>query len=150
VPIIGNFKKKTYLTRFSENLSVLIAAGLPITQALKITKDIIDNNLYQVILEKAEERVSRGEKISAVLSAFPQQFPPFVTQMVYTGEETGRLDDTLMNVVRFYQEEITRTADNLASIIEPVLIVFLGIGIAVLAVALFVPLFQLGLGGGGG
>ncbi len=147
VPIIGNFKKKTYLTQFSENLSVLIAAGLPITQALKITKDIIDNTLYQSILERAEERVSRGEKISSVLGGFPRQFPAFVVQMVYTGEETGRLDDTLMNIVKFYQEEITRIADNLTSVLEPVLIVCLGLGIAVLAIALFIPLFQMGLGG---
>ncbi|MDD5750155.1 MAG: type II secretion system F family protein [Candidatus Pacebacteria bacterium] len=147
VPILGNFKKKTYLAQFSENLSVLIAAGLPITQAIKITKDIIGNTLYQSILERAEERVSRGEKISAVLSGFPRQFPAFVVQMVYTGEETGRLDDTLMNVVKFYQEEISRIADNLTSILEPVLIVCMGIGIAILAVSLFVPLFQMGLGG---
>ena len=147
VPILGDFKKKVYLTQFSENLSVLIAAGLPITQALKITKDILDNTLYQSILEKAEERVSRGEKISVILGGFPKLFPAFVVQMVYTGEETGRLDDTLMNVVRFYQEEITRTADNLTSILEPLLIVCLGGGIAVLAIALFIPLFKMGLGG---
>ena len=147
VPVLGNFKKKVYLTQFAENLSVLIAAGLPITQALKITKDIIDNSLYRAVLERAEERVSRGEKISAVLSGFPRQFPAFVIQMVSTGEETGRLDDTLMNVVRFYQEEVSRIAENLTAILEPALIICLGGGIAFLAISLFIPLFKLGMGG---
>ena len=149
VPILGSFKKKIFLAQFSENLSVLIAAGLPITQALKITKDIIDNELYQLVLKRAEERVSRGEKISAVLSGFPRQFPAFVVQMVYTGEETGRLEETLINVVNFYQEEIDRTAENLTSILEPVLIAFLGAGIAFLAVAVYVPIFKMGMSAGG-
>lgn len=149
VPILGSFKKKIFLTQFSENLSVLIAAGLPITQALKITKDIINNTLYQFILERAEERVSRGEKISAVLSGFSGQFPAFVVQMIYTGEETGRLEETLMNVVKFYQEEINRTAENLTSVLEPILIAFLGVGIAFLAVAVYVPIFKMGMSVGG-
>jgi len=146
VPVLGPFKKKIYLTQFSENLSVLIAAGLPITQALKITKGIIDSTVYKKIIAEAEERVSRGEKISAVLTKYEKQVPPFVVQMVSTGEETGRLEETLVNVVRFYQESIERTADNLTTILEPALILVLGIGIAFLAVALFIPLFQIGMG----
>lgn len=147
VPILGSFKKKVYLTQFSENLSVLVAAGLPITQALKITKDIIGNTTYQFILERAEDRVSRGEKISSVLGGFPEQFPAFVTQMVSTGEETGRIEDTLINVVKFYQEDLSRTAENLTAILEPILILCLGAGIGVLAVGLFIPLFKIGMGG---
>jgi len=147
MPIMGSFKKKVYLTQFSENLSVLVAAGLPITQALKITKDIIGNTTYQFILERAEDRVSRGEKISSVLGGFPEQFPAFVTQMVFTGEETGRIEDTLINVVKFYQEDLSRTAENLTAILEPILILCLGVGIGVLAVGLFLPLFKIGMGG---
>ena len=147
MPIMGSFKKKVYLTQFSENLSVLVAAGLPITQALKITKDIIGNTTYQFILERAEDRVSRGEKISSVLGGFPEQFPAFVTQMVSTGEETGRIEDTLINVVKFYQEDLSRTAENLTAILEPILILCLGVGIGVLAVGLFLPLFKIGMGG---
>ena len=147
MPIMGSFKKKVYLTQFSENLSVLVAAGLPITQALKITKDIIGNTTYQFILERAEDRVSRGEKISSVLGGFPEQFPAFVTQMVSTGEEIGRIEDTLINVVKFYQEDLSRTAENLTAILEPILILCLGAGIGVLAVGLFLPLFKIGMGG---
>lgn len=150
IPIVGDFFKKIYLTRFSENLSVLISAGLPITQALKITREIIENSLYKKIIQEAEKRVARGERISEVFRAYPAEIPPFVCQMIATGEETGRLERTLMDIVSFYRQEIERTTENLTTIIEPVLILTLGIGIAVLAVSIFIPLFKIGLGGMGG
>jgi len=147
VPVLGPFKVKIYLTQFSENLSVLIAAGLPITQALTITREIVDSSVYKNIIEQAEKRVSRGEKMSIVFSGRKRHVPPFVVQMLATGEETGRLEETLMNVVKFYQDEIERTAENLTTILEPLLILTLGVGIAIMAVALFIPLFQIGMGG---
>lgn len=149
VPILGDFYKKIYLSRFAENLSVLISAGLPITQALRITHDIIDNSIYKKIIKEVEERVARGERISLVLSEHPKQIPPFLCQMISTGEETGRLEETLMDVVNFYRQEIERTASNLTTILEPVLILVLGIGVAILAVSIFIPLFKIGMGGFG-
>ncbi len=147
IPIIGDFIKRVYLTRFSENFSVLIKAGLPITQALRITEGIIENVVYKKIIREAEERVARGEKISSVFSAYPEQIPVFVTQMISTGEETGRIEQTLMNVVDFYRQEIKRTTDNLVNIIEPVLIIVLGLGIGILAISVFIPLFEMGFEG---
>jgi len=149
VPVLGDFNKKIYLTKFAENLSVLISAGLPITQALKITRDIIDNSIYKNIIKEAEERVARGERISSVLSEHPKQIPPFLCQMISTGEKTGRLEETLMDVVNFYRQEIERTTANLTSILEPVLILVLGIGVAILAISIFIPLFKIGMGGVG-
>jgi len=147
IPILGDFLKKVYLTRFAENLSVLIKAGLPITQALKIAQDIVTNSVYKKILQKTQERVGRGERISVVFQGYPEQIPPFVTQMIATGEETGKLDVTLMDIVNFYRQEIERTTDNLTSILEPVLLLLLGGGIAVLAISIFIPLFKIGLSG---
>jgi len=149
IPILGDFYKKIYLVRFCENLSVLIRAGLPITQALKITEGIIGSEVYKKIIKEAQERVARGEKISSVFAQYPECVTTFTTQMISTGEETGKLDQTLMNVVNFYRAEIERTTDNLTNILEPVLIVILGIGIAVMAVSIFIPLFQMGMGGFG-
>ena len=148
IPLINKFFKKVYLTRFCENLSVLIASGLPITQALNITKGIISNTVYKEIIAEAEKRVSRGEKISVILEQYHKEVFPFVTQMIATGEETGRLESILMDVVGFYRAEIERTTDNLTTILEPVLILVLGIGIAILAVSIFIPLFNIGMGGG--
>ena len=150
LPIVGDFYKKIYLSRFAENLSVLIAAGLPITQALKITANIIDNSFYKKIIEKTEEKVARGETISSVLSKYPEQVPPFFTQMVSTGEETGRLEDTLEDVVNFYKGDIDRFINNLTKILEPILILFLGGIVGLLAISVFIPLYQIGLGGMGG
>ncbi|MBZ9572782.1 type II secretion system F family protein [Patescibacteria group bacterium] len=149
IPILGDFYKKIYLVQFCENLSVLIRAGLPITQALKITEGIIGSVVYKKIIRETQERVARGERISSVLSQYPEQIPTFVTQMTSTGEETGRLEQTLMNVVDFYRAEIERTTDNLTSILEPILIVVLGVGIGILAVSVFIPLFRMGFGGVG-
>lgn len=150
MPILGKFFSKIYLVRFTENLSVLIAAGLPINQALNITHDIVGNTVYQKIIKEISERVAKGEKISTVTFENPNQIPPFVSQMISTGEETGRLDETLMDAVRFYRQEIGRTADNLTAIIEPLMIMVVGIAIAIFAIAIFIPLFRIGMGGVGG
>jgi len=146
-PVLGVFLKKVYLVRFIENLSVLISAGLPINQALNITHDIVGNTVYQKIIGEISERVAKGEKISAVVFEKPNQIPPFVSQMISTGEETGKLDETLMDAVRFYRQEIERTTANLTTIIEPVLILVIGVAIAIFAVSIFVPLFKIGMGG---
>jgi type IV pilus assembly protein PilC len=150
IPVFGDFQKKVYLSRFAENLSVLIAAGLPITQALKITRKIIGNSVYENIIKKTEEKVARGETISSVLLKYPKEIPSFLIQMISTGENTGRLEDTLKNVVDFYQGDIDRFVDNLSKIIEPVVIIFLGIMVGILVISIFVPLFQLSSGGMGG
>lgn len=150
IPVLGDFYKKVYLSRFAENLSVLIKAGLPITQALKITRKIIGNSVYEEIIENTEERVARGETISSVLLRYPKEIPSFLAQMVSTGENTGRLDDTLKNAVDFYGGDIERFVNNLTKIIEPVMIILLGIMVGILVISIFVPLFQLSSGGMGG
>ncbi|MCL5010888.1 MAG: type II secretion system F family protein [Patescibacteria group bacterium] len=150
IPALNTFFKKLYLVRFCENLSVLISAGLPITQALGITRDIISSSVYKGILAVIEDRVSRGEKISAIAQEYPLYITPFVAQMIATGEETGRLESVLMDVVHFYQKDIERASENLMAILEPALILVLGVGIAVLAVSVFLPLYQMGAGGMGG
>jgi len=147
IPIIGDLTKKVYLTRFAENLSVSLATGLPITQALKITQDIINNYVYQEIIKETKERVAKGESISSVFSRYPEEIPAFLLQMISTGEKAGKLDETLMEVVRFYREEIDRLTSTIFSIIEPLIILVLGIGIAVLVFSIFIPLFKIGLGG---
>jgi len=147
LPLLGDFFKKYYLTQIAENLSVLVSSGIPITQSIRITHDIIANSTYQKILEETELRVTRGEKISAVFNQYPKQFPSFVTQMVSTGESTGKLDSTLMEMVVFYRQEIERSLEKLMALLEPILLMVLGAGVGILAFAVFVPLFNLGMGG---
>lgn len=141
VPFISDFLGKTYLTRFAENLSTLITAGLPVTRALSITKDTIRNSVYREIIGETEEGVSEGAKISSILVKHPKQIPAFVVQMIKVGEETGKLNQTLMEIVNFYQKEITRIVDNFMTIIEPILILILGLGVALLAVSVLSPMY---------
>lgn len=143
LPLIGPFLQKVYLSRFAENLSTLISGGLPIAQSLEISGEIIGNTAYKDIIIKARDEVRKGEKISSVLQRYPELFPPLFSQMVLIGEKTGSLDKTLLNVITFYQKEVERTIDNLVSILEPLLIVFLGGIVAVIMVSVLMPLYQI-------
>jgi len=141
IPVIGEFLKKIFLTRFAEGLSTLISAGLSINSALKITKETVENYVYKQIFSETEKGVSEGERISAILIKYPKYAPPFVVQMIQVGEETGKLDKNLMEIVTFYQKEVKRSVDTFTELIEPVLIIFLGIIVAFLAISVLQPLY---------
>ncbi|MCX6723287.1 MAG: type II secretion system F family protein, partial [Candidatus Staskawiczbacteria bacterium] len=136
LPYIGGFFKKLFLVRFAENISTLIGAGLSINTALKITRDTVGNFVYRNILTKVEEGVSNGEKISSVLVKYPDFTPPFVVQMIQVGEETGTLDKNLMEIVNFYNKEIKRAIETFTALLEPILIIILGLGVAFMAISI--------------
>ncbi len=142
VPVIGTFLKTVSITRFAENLSTLIAGGLPIVQALEITQDVVGNDAYQKIIAEAKEAVRKGSNISDVLLQYPGEFPPLFTQMVQVGEKSGTLDTILLNIVDFYQKEVANTVDSLLGVLEPVLIVVLGLLIGGMMAAVLLPLYQ--------
>lgn len=142
LPFIGNFLRKIYLSRFALNLSTLISGGLPITQALEITGEVVGNETYKSIIFETSEGVKKGEPISFLLQRYPQDITPFFIQMAVVGEKSGRLDSTLLNITDFYQKEIDRTVDNLGNILEPILIVFLGFIVGGLMAAVILPLYQ--------
>ena len=143
IPVIGPFLKTINLALFAENLSTLISGGLPIASALQTVGEIVGNSRYKEVIFEARDRVRKGETISSVLSAAPEVFPPVFVQMTLVGERTGTLDSTLMNIVNFYKKEIDRTIDNLLSILEPLLIVILGVVVAGLMLAILLPLYQM-------
>ncbi len=143
IPLIGSFLRMVYISRFSENLSTLIAGGLPISKALEITGEVVGNDIYQNIIAEVQEEVRRGEKISSILQKYPDQFPPLLTQMINVGERTGTIDKSLMNVVSFYQKEIDRSIDNLLSVLEPVMVIFLGLVVAGLMASVLMPLYKM-------
>lgn len=142
IPLVGSLFKMMYLTRFAENLSTLVSAGLPITQALEIITDIIGNTSYKKIIAETREEVGKGESISTVLARFPELFPPIFVQMAAVGEKTGTLDTTLMNVVDFYRKEVDLMVDNLLSVLEPAMIVFLGVVVGGIMLAILMPIYQ--------
>jgi len=143
VPLLSSFLRMIYITRFAENLSTLIAGGLPIVQALEITSRIVGNSVYEEIIDKARAGVQRGESVSSVLAQYPSEFPPVFTQMMFVGEKSGNLDKTLGSIVTFYQREAERQVEAFLSIIEPALIVFLGVIVGGLLASVLLPLYQL-------
>lgn len=141
IPFFGTIFQKTFLIRFAENISTLVSAGLSINKALQITRETVGNYIYKNIITEVEREVSEGEKISSVLVRYPQHVPKFVVQMIKVGEETGKLDKTLMEIVNFYQKEVKRAVDTFTSLLEPVLIVVLGAVVALLAISVLSPLY---------
>lgn len=143
IPVLGGIVKIIYLSRFAENLSTLIVGGLPITQALETSGAIISNSLYKNAIFEATDVVRQGESISSVLSRYPDLFPPFFIQMILVGEKTGNLDKTLMNMVNFYQKEVDRSIDTALALIEPALIIFLGVIVAGIIMSVLTPMYQM-------
>jgi len=141
IPVAKEFLKKVFLARFCGNISALLIAGVSINKALLITEETVNNNVYRKIVSEIEQKVSEGEKISAVMAKHQDYFSPFVIQMVKVGEETGKLDKALTEVVSFYQKEIKRTIDLFSVLLEPVVIILLGIMITFLAMSVLSSLY---------
>lgn len=142
VPFVRGFLKKIFLIRFAESISTLIGAGLSINKALEITKDTVNNYVYKQIISETEAGVSEGQKISSVLIKYPDYAPHFVVQMIQVGEETGKLDKNLLEIVNFYEKEVNRAVATFTALLEPILIIFLGAVVALLAVSVIEPLYS--------
>ncbi len=141
-PIFGGILKKICLSRFSGNLSTLIKGGLPISRAMEVTADVVGNNTYKDIILEAEEGIRRGEFISASFK-MKEEIPPLVTQMIIVGEKTGKLPAVLENLAQFYQKEVDRMTENLVSLIEPLMIMVLGLAVGFVVVGIIMPIYQL-------
>jgi type IV pilus assembly protein PilC len=142
VPIFGALIRKTALTRFARTLAVLLRSGVPILESLEITSDTVNNTVVSRATSDVQAAVKRGESLSAPLLEHPI-FPPMVTQMMAVGEETGAVDVMLEKVADFYDQEIEATVDALTSLLEPLLIVFLGGAVGGMVVALYMPMFNI-------
>jgi type II secretory pathway component PulF len=145
IPIIKKVLQYVYLARFAENLSTLVKSGLPIINALQISGKVVGNSVFEASISEAAERVKSGGTISEVFSE-KSNFPPILVQMVKIGEETGKLDTTLNAMSKFYSREADQIVSNLASIIEPVLIVILGVGVGVLVFSIIIPIYNIAQG----
>ena len=142
LPLFGVLYRKLFLARLTDNLRTLIVGGIPIIRALLITSEVVGNALYQKALAEAAEAVKSGNTISSAFERNPV-IPPLVTQMLRIGEASGKVDFILGSVSRYYQREVDTALENLVSLIEPALIVFLGVGIGILVASVLVPLYNL-------
>ena len=142
VPVMGELYRKLFMARLTDNLQTLIAGGIPIVRALSITGDVVGNVVYKAAIERAIESVKAGSTISAAFEATPE-IPPLVTQMIRIGETSGRLDFILQSIARFYRKDVDSVLENIVALIEPALIIFLGLGVGALVASVLVPLYNL-------
>ena len=142
LPVFGPLFRKIYQARFAENLSTLVKSGLPILEALHIVADVVDNTVYSKIINEVAEKVKTGKTIESVLRQYPEQFSPLLVQMVAVGEKSGKLDSILQKIAEFFQQEVEYMVATLSSLIEPLLIVVLGIGVGLMVGAVLIPMYS--------
>jgi type IV pilus assembly protein PilC len=142
VPILGALVQKVAISRFARTLSVLSRTGVPVLQALEIVATTAGNSMISDAVADIQGSVKRGESLSRPLEKH-EVFPPMVTQMIAVGEETGALDAMLEKVADFYDAEVDDTVNALASLIEPILIVVMGVAVGGILICLYLPMFNI-------
>ncbi|OGE80641.1 MAG: hypothetical protein A2660_00840 [Candidatus Doudnabacteria bacterium RIFCSPHIGHO2_01_FULL_45_18] len=142
VPVIGKLFQKIYMARFARNLSTLIFGGIPIVQALDSVSDIVGNAVYKEIILDASIQVRNGKSIASALTQRPE-FPVIVAQMTQIGESTGRLQEILEKLAVFYEKEVDSVLKVLTTLLEPVIMMFLGLAVAVMVAGILLPIYNL-------
>lgn len=145
LPYLGGLYKKLYLSRIADNMNTMIMSGIPILKALEITSSVVDNRIYRTILDDVLIKVKEGVSLSNAFGQY-KEIPNIMTQMVKVGEETGELGNILKSLARFYQREVTTAVDTLVGLIEPVMIVALGLGVGILLASVLMPIYNIASG----
>jgi len=134
--------KDIYMARFSRTLGMLVKAGTPIIEAIDITSEVINNIIYRQILRRVSKQVERGVPISTQLEK-NKDFPLLVPQMISVGEKTGQLEKVLDNLAQYYEGEVDAKIKGLTSLFEPVIIIFIGLGVAFIVFSIIMPIYQI-------
>jgi len=143
IPVIGEVYKKIYISRFCETAGTLIHGGIPVVTAFEVAGESTGNYIYQKIGYKVADAVKKGESISSILKKDYKYLPPLVSQMVAVGESTGRLDSILRKVAGYFQKEVDRSFGTMIDLLQPILVVIIGILVAFLVSAVLLPIYQL-------
>ncbi|NDE68004.1 type II secretion system F family protein [bacterium] len=141
IPFISNLYRKLYLSRLADNMNTMLLSGIPMLRAIELTSSVIDNTIYREILGKAVEDVKGGKAISEALTG-NEEIPGIMIQMMKVGEETGELGAILKTLAKFYAREVSTAVDALVDLIEPLMIVMLGLGVAILLASVLVPIYN--------
>jgi type IV pilus assembly protein PilC len=139
---IGDTVQKIALARFSRTFSALVAAGVPMLEAIDITGRTSGNKVVEMAMEDVRESVKKGGSLTAPMTKVPEAFPVMVTQMIGVGEETGALEAMLSKVADFYEDEVAAAIKALTSILEPVMIVLVGGIVGFIVIAMYMPMFR--------
>ncbi len=141
IPYISTLLRKLYLSRLADNMNTMLISGIPMVRALELTSSVINNTIYQTIITNAVEGVKGGKPVSEALGG-NTEIPGIMIQMIKVGEETGELGNILKTLATFYTREVKVAVDALVDIIEPVMIVLLGLGVAVLLASVLIPIYN--------
>lgn len=142
-PIVKNLNKANILTTFSRTLGILLESGIPISKALRISSETIGNHFYAKALVAVHDKVKGGQNLAAALLEYPQYFPITYVKMIEVGESTGSLEENLDHLYDFYAEEVQEMSNNMTTLLEPLLLIFIGAMIGLLAILIIAPIYQL-------
>lgn len=145
LPYFGNLYRKLYLSRISDNMNTMLSSGIPMIKALELTSDVVDNDIYKDVILKTVEDTKAGLSLSDGLSKHPEM-PNIIVQMTKIGEETGDLGSILKNLAHFYNREVSNAVDTLVGLIEPLMIVLLGLGVGFLLASVLIPIYNVSAG----
>jgi type IV pilus assembly protein PilC len=144
IPFIGDLYRKLYLSRIADNMNAMVVSGVSMVRGLETTANVVDNLIYKEIIEKSLVDVQGGKLLSQAFEANGAgEMPSIMIQMVRVGEESGKLGDLLDTLGKFYRREVTNSVDTLVGLIEPIMIVLLGVGVSVLLASVLLPIYNL-------
>jgi type IV pilus assembly protein PilC len=142
IPYVGTLYHRLYLSRISDNLSTMIESGVPMVRATELTGTVVGNKVYSEILKQVATDIKTGSAISAAFGKY-EEIPGIIVQMIKVGEETGELGKILKTMAKFYRREFNNAVDTLISLIEPAMIVFLGVGVGSLLASVLMPIYSI-------
>jgi type IV pilus assembly protein PilC len=142
VPYVGTLFRKLYLSRIADNMNTMLMSGIPMIKALEVTQSIVGNAVYERILGNSLEAVKGGSSLSDSLLQY-HEIPSIMIQMIKVGEETGELGSILKTMAKFYQREVINAVDTLVDLIEPIMIVMLGLGVGTLLASVLIPIYNI-------
>ena len=143
LPIFGRTSKNTNLARMTRLMGTLLASGVTINEALVITKQTVRNHHYRKLFDRALDEVSQGQMLTEVLGHESKLVPPMALRLIRVGEETGTLPDMLTYLADFYEEEVDSTIQDISTLIEPFLILTIGLLVGILAFSIISPIYQI-------
>ena len=143
IPIFGKIINQNVLNKFGKTFGILVGAGVPVIDSMHLIKKVVDNRVYELAINKSAKHIENGSNISDALK-LSGLFPGVFIQLMQTGEETGEIDKLSLKISDFYAKQVSATVDRLTSVIEPLLIILIGVVIGVVLVAVYLPIFQFG------
>jgi type IV pilus assembly protein PilC len=142
-PIIGEMVIQVNAARTTRTLSSLLSSGVDIVVAIGVTKQVVQNSYYRDVLDEIQNTIQKGDQISAIFLSHDNLYPLFVGEMVSVGEETGKIGDMLLSVAEYYEEEVDQKTKDMSSVIEPLMMIIIGVGVGFFAMAMLMPTYSL-------